>query len=201
MSLNWKTFAFVTVVGIGGWNYWQERPLPSKPGTTQLASHDPQQTQIKGDAPQFAKDGYRLTALAGYDVTARVLSKESYYFGREADLAPLDFALGWGAMSDDKVLAAISISQSKRFYYWHVNEYPIPREEIESNSANTHLIPSNSTIEKRLKAVRPGAVVHLRGYLVKAEANDGWRWTSSLSRNDTGSGACELLWVQTVETL
>lgn len=201
MQFSWKTLAFVAVVGVGTWNYWQERPLAAQPGAGQLAPQDPQQTAIPGEAPQFAKAGHRLNALAAYDVTARVLSRESYYFGREADLAPLDFALGWGAMSDDRVLASIDISQGNRFYYWRVEEFPIPREEIESHSANTHLIPANSAVEKRLKAMRPGAVVHLRGYLVQAEADDGWRWTSSLSRSDTGNGACELLWVQSVEAL
>lgn len=199
MQFSWKTLAFVAVVGIGAWNYWQQRPLPVPAGAGQLAPHDPQQTAIPGAAPEFAKAGHRLTALAAYDVTARVLSRESYYLGREADLAPLDFALGWGAMSDDRVLASIDISQGNRFYYWRVEEFPIPREEIESHSANTHLIPANSAVKKRLEAVRPGAVVHLRGYLVRAEGNDGWHWTSSLSRSDTGNGACELLWVQSVE--
>ena len=33
----------------------------------------------------------------------------------------------------------------------------------------------------------------LRGYLVRVEAADGWQWRSSLSRADTGAGACELV--------
>jgi hypothetical protein len=35
--------------------------------------------------------------------------------------------------------------------------------------------------------------------LVKVEQpSSGWRWVSSLSREDTGAGACELIWVESL---
>ena len=36
------------------------------------------------------------------------------------------------------------------------------------------------------------------GYLIEARAPDGWRWRSSLTREDTGAGACELVWVEQI---
>ena len=123
-------------------------------------------------------------------------SAEHYAFGREADLAPVDLALGWGAMSDEAVLSKIKISQSNRFYYWHVDAFPIAREQIESNSANMHMIPATSAIEETLESIRPGQIIKLSAYLVEVKAADGWHWRSSLSRTDTGSGACELVYVK-----
>jgi hypothetical protein len=32
----------------------------------------------------------------------------------------------------------------------------------------------------------------------KSRAPDGWRWRSSLTREDTGAGACELVWVERI---
>jgi hypothetical protein len=49
--------------------------------------------------------------------------------------------------------------------------------------------------------VRTGSVVRLEGYLVEARADDGWRWRSSLTREDTGNGACELVWVERLDVL
>jgi hypothetical protein len=46
-----------------------------------------------------------------------------------------------------------------------------------------------------LKSVRTGQLVKLSGYLVEARAADGWSWRSSLTRDDTGPGACELVWL------
>ncbi|MGZ8252192.1 MAG: hypothetical protein ACXW1P_07095, partial [Methylophilaceae bacterium] len=84
------------------------------------------------------------------------------------------------------------------FYFWHVDAFPIPREEIETHSANMHMIPANSLVEKTLKSVRVGQVVSVSGYLVEAKAPDGWHWKSSLTRNDTGNGACELVLVKAI---
>ena len=96
------------------------------------------------------------------------------------------------------VLRKINISQSNRFYFWRVDEFPIPRKEIESQSANMHMIPADSQVEKTLKSVRPSQVVKITGYLIEAKAADGWRWKSSLTREDTGAGACELLFVKSL---
>ncbi len=201
MSINWKTLVFIAIVGYGAWHHFETRPVKVAQGAGELAPAEPVQADIDGDTPSLDKGGYKITPLARYDVTARVLSTEPYYSGREADLSPMDFALGWGAMSDDAVLKDISISQGNRFYHWNVQEFPIPREQIESHSANTHLIPASEAVEERIKSIRPGEVVHLRGYLVEAQAADGWHWKSSLSRNDTGNGACELMWVEEVQSL
>lgn len=67
-----------------------------------------------------------------------------------------------------------------------------------AHSANMHMIPSSSAVARHLRAVRVGHVVRFAGYLVSARAADGWRWDSSLSREDSGPGACELVWVETV---
>ena len=59
-----------------------------------------------------------------------------------------------------------------------------------------HMIPANDEIESSLKSIRPGNLIDLRGFLVQAQAADGWNWRSSLSRTDEGAGACELVWVE-----
>ena len=74
----------------------------------------PLQSSASESALQRA--GYVIEPLASYDVRARVLSVERYRMGREADLSPVDFALGWGPMSDAAVLDRLSISQSNRWY-------------------------------------------------------------------------------------
>jgi hypothetical protein len=67
------------------------------------------------------------------------------------------------------------------------------------SSANMHLIPATKAIEKKLKNLRPGNVVALKGYLVDVQGEGGFSWKSSLTREDTGNGACELIWVEEVE--
>lgn len=147
------------------------------------------------------RNGYRIVPLQSFTFEAKVLSTRRYRFDRESDLAPVDLALGWGPMADPAVSTKVTISQSDRWYYWRAAELPLPAREIGSHSANMHMIPATPAIERRLVALRRGDVVRLRGSLVEAQAPDGWRWRSSLSREDTGAGACELVWVEELDLL
>lgn len=174
------------------------RPIPRGPGV--VAAKEPVQQAVGRDAPVFAKDGFRVAALATFELEARVLRSKNYCCSGQDRLAPVDVAFGWGRMSDEAVLARIDVSQSGRFYYWrYEGAPPIPHREIELSSANMHLIPATRAIEKKLKDLRPGNVVALKGYLVDVQGEGGFRWRSSLTREDTGNGACELIWVEEVE--
>jgi hypothetical protein len=192
-----KRWFFIALLAFGLWRWWHDRPVHQPPGV--LVAGIPVQQHIAGNVPQFEKNGYAVKALASFSMTARTLGVEHYSFDRESNLAPVDIAFGWGPMSDSNVLAKIRISQGGRFYNWHVDEFPVSRRDIEVNSANMHLIPANADVERNLERVRVGAIVNLSGYLVEARAPDGWHWRSSLTREDTGAGACELIWVERFE--
>lgn len=171
------------------------RDDPIRYGAGAVAAQPPLQSDVDG-APGFDHRGYRVTPLARFDLHGRVLGRENYRFDREADLAPVDLALGWGPMSDEQVLDHIEISQGGRWYHWRASALPVARHEIQQNSANMHLIPKDEAVADVLDDVRPGHVVRLRGYLVEVRAPDGWRWRSSLSRKDNGARACELVFVE-----
>jgi hypothetical protein len=190
--VNWKLFIFLALISYGAYQHFSHQPIMHGNGI--IASQQPVQNST--NQSNFTHNGYKITPLESFEIEARVLSSEHYSFGREADLSPVDLALGWGKMSDEAVLSKINISQSNRFYYWHVDEFPISRREIETQSANMHMIPADSKIEEILKAVRPGQVVKLSGYLGQVNASDGWHWKSSLTREDTGNGACEVIYVK-----
>lgn len=148
----------------------------------------------------FERKGYTIAPFARFTVRARLLSAETYRMGREAELSPIDFALGWNDMSNDAVLARLKISQGNRFYFYRwENEPPIPVDAIVRSSANMHLIPASADVHRRLERVPPGATVTLRGWLVDVSAPDGSQWRSSRTRTDTGAGACELVYVEDVQ--
>jgi hypothetical protein len=163
-----------------------------------LCPDEPVQTSPSRSSPWLHKD-FMFTALADYEIRARVLSRKNYGSGTESDISPVDFALGWGRMSDQFVLDRLKITQGQRWYRWKVRDImPIPQKEIERASANVHIIPGNKQVEKAIDKVYVGSVVHMKGYLVKVTQDGGWRWVSSMSRDDTGDGACEVLWVESM---
>src|SRR3712207_2620510 len=79
-----------------------------------LAASEPRQRLVQRPAFQFG--AYQLTPLADFDVEARVLSVEKYRSDGGARLSPIDFALGWGPMSDTAVLEHFRVRQGGRFF-------------------------------------------------------------------------------------
>jgi hypothetical protein len=176
------------------WQAVSSRPIHRGPG--EVAAADPLQSAL--DAPQTITRGeFQVIPQARFSAEVRVLGRERYRLGALADVAPLDIAVGWGPMSDSAVLADIDITQSGRFYFWHYdNEPPIPRHDIESHSANWHLVPANSGIWRKLSGLRVGDVVKLDGMLVNLQNPELGTMATSLSRDDTGAGACEIIYVE-----
>lgn len=165
-----------------------------------LVPSQPLQIMIK-DLKPWKKEDKVIVPMALFALKARVLSTERYRFDAGAAVSPIDLALGWGPMSDQQVLDQLDIVQGNRRYVMvPVNgNPPLPWEVLLAHSANMHMIPADKQIEKRLKSLRIGQIIALSGYLVGIQERGQWTWVSSLTRNDSGDGACELVWVTQLE--
>jgi hypothetical protein len=175
------------------WHWHGSRPITHPPGV--LVAEAPLQQPV-AEALPLRKGEVAIKPLAKFALTARVLSREDYRWDELARLVPVDLALGWGRMSDSEVLDKVHISQSGRFYFWQLRQFPIPEREIIESSANMHLIAADDSIERAIKRTRIGDIVSFDGYLVEADWPDGRKAVSSLTRSDTGAGACEIVWVE-----
>jgi hypothetical protein len=197
MALRTALFtALAAAALLQGYDNWRLRPVHPSDGP--IAPADPQQADAEG-AQVTTLGRWRIKPRARYDITARILSREDYHFDLLADLIPEDLALGWGPMSDNRVLRAFKITQGARFYSWMPKQdLPIPRQDVIEHSANTHVIPADSAVRRQLKRLRVGQVVHLTGFLVDAVRDDGAYINTSLTRSDTGAGSCEVVLVEQV---
>ena len=198
--MDWRHLLFTALVAAGlwqGYDDWQLRPVHPPDGP--IAPDDPRQTDIEG-APVTTLGRWRLTPQARYDIIARIPAREDYHFDLLADLIPEDLALGWGPMSDNRVLRAFEITQGARFYSWRPKrELIIPQQALIEHSANTHVIPADAQVRRQLKRLRVGQVVHLTGLLVNAMRDDGTWIHTSLTRTDSGPGSCEVVLVESVD--
>ncbi|MEO6004134.1 MAG: hypothetical protein ABIZ04_10700 [Opitutus sp.] len=163
------------------------------------AARDPVQN-AQGLPAAFTHDGYTIKPLATYNVSAVVLSRSRYRNDASSSLAPVDLALGWGPMSVASVINDLKISQSGRWYeYSWSGEPPLDPTSIAVHSANTHCLPATVEIRDRLLAIKRHELVTLKGYLVEINGPKGYRWLSSLTRDDTRGGACEVMWITSVD--
>ena len=196
-----KALCTLLVVGTIAWLGYRQFVGPIGHPAGVLIASEPLQRDTAGDATLITYGDFQLKPLAHFAVDARVLHRKNYR-DRGAKLSPTDLAIGWGKMSDQEVLDRISISQSMRFYWY---EYrlppPIPQDEIVRHSTNVHIIPADTAIARTCRSVRAGELIRLEGELVEATGAEIGAWRSSLRRDDTGKGACELLYVRSVTKL
>jgi hypothetical protein len=186
---------FASLVAWGAYEAWPKWPVRTPLGV--LAPEDPVQTLIPERAlGEIA--GYQLNAVAEYALTARVLGTRRYAHDRGSKLVPVDVAAGWGPMSDRTVLEQLKISQAFRFFFFEWRGTPpIPKQEIIAHASNMHIIPANRQVAAAVSRLHPGEVVTMQGELVNA-CSHGETWNTSLSREDTGAGACELFYVESL---
>lgn len=104
-------------------------------------------------------------------------------------------------MSDTEALESMKISQSGRFAFWCTDVRPSDSDitTINASIANMHLIPANGSVRDAILRARVGHVVSSSGLLVDVRAPSGWSINTSLSRDDTGAGACEVVYVETFD--
>lgn len=194
-----KTWILVGFVLLGAFLWHDSGPIVHE-GKGQVAPHQPVQTDTAA-GPFTYRGVFDVRPLADFQIEARVLSRKRYRLDRAARLSPVDLALGWGPMSDDELLSYLRISQSGRWFHWRYRTLPVPRQEVEHNAANMHLIPADRRVDRAIKSARTGDIVRFQGYLVEVVGEDGFEWVSSLTRTDVGAGACEVVFVKEFEVL
>jgi len=162
------------------------------PVQSSLSFHEPIIKEMKGGR-------FTFTPLAEYKLTGMVVSKESYSSGWESMISPYDLAIVWGKLAEPRYDRYLSYSQRNRWYFYTYKKgCPLDESYIVSHSSNNHIIPDNENIRRALKTIKRKDKVILEGFLGNVKGvykGQGFYWNTSLARNDTGNGSCELIYV------
>jgi hypothetical protein len=170
---------------------WKGMPAPKAPvqSSTQLP-------------PAFQHQGFTIKPLARYQISGVVLHRERYRFDAMSSICPIDLGLGWGSMSIASVINDLKITQRGRFLLYTSKdkngELPLEYDQLNRSSSNNHCLPADEKVRSKLLALKRHEVASLEGYLVEVTETNGGLWRSSLTRDDTEGGACEILWVTSV---
>ena len=196
--MNLKTIFYILILLFAYFAYDNYKLSSYKPNYSTSVDKEPVQTETYRS--EIHRKDYVIKPLKNYHIQARVLSKKKYTRDDNSDISNFDLALGWKEMSDMNNLERIKISQGNRWYYWKTDEMFIPRSAIEHNSSNHHIIHANDEVYNVLKNIETHQIIEMKGFLVRVDyKNDSNRyWKSSLSRTDTGHGACELFYVEEI---
>ena len=196
----------LTTVGCSTKLFNRDRPVAT-PATIELmdVSQEPQQLNtytVPGFTIKGTKGIFKVSPVAEYRITAMIIAIKEYTSDWNSQISPMDLALVWGGLAKADYDTYIEYEQRGRWYYYkYNNKNPFDGRYITSHSANNHIIPATENLKKILAMLKVKQTVLLEGYLVNVtgiyDGKEVW-WNSSLIREDSGDGACELIYVKKI---
>lgn len=163
------------------------------------ASSSPKQSLIPNETIRVLDA--QLQTRASYEAKLRIFSTQTYD-DPISNHCPMDLAVGWGNFLDLQHFEKIHVSQSDRHYTWSYWGKRWAPAFIHEHSANLHIIPASNALREKLSQLKKAQLISVKGRLVDVShpvLHEVWK--TSLSRKDTGTGACEILWLEELSIL
>lgn len=176
---------------------------------------EPIQEEISTKEPvTFALDeySYELTPLFDYEINGLIVHKKNYSLSpiyERNKVSPMDLCMIWGSNAQSGVYKekSLKFSQDYRWckYRWRGNlTFNV------NQAANNHLVTNDQGIVKKIKSLRAGDQVQIKGKLVNIKATslseegsqpNYFTIRTSTKRTDSGAGACENIYVEELTVL
>lgn len=204
---------FILAVGIFGFSYFKKNLLVENKNISSASLAEPVQTTSDESYSISFKSGnydYAVDPLYNYTITGVVVSRHDYNPADNDSEKPIryDLCIVWGKNISEKTYLSpdVSFSQGQRFcnYSFH-NSPTFYTQQI----SNNHIVTTNGAILDKLQSINPGDEVKISGQLVNlsvsgvdsggSKVNSSWK--TSTDRKDTGAGACEVIYVDSVDVL
>ncbi|HVO84281.1 MAG TPA: hypothetical protein VMU60_07645 [Syntrophobacteria bacterium] len=198
--------AIAAVVLYLGYAQIYMRPRAAARGDAIDLSGEPRQTALSSPEVvpvKFDGKSYLVEKHHKYEISGEVLSVETYNVAFKSEFFDVDLGLIWGPRVAE-LKQRYTFNQGGRWLFWS-SKGPVSDDErnyVTTHISNNHLIPAEGQ-GNLVKAVRwpgRGDKVRIAGYLVTIKNPSGRvAVASSTSRDDTGAGACEVIWVDEIQ--
>lgn len=186
--------------------------LPARDKLLAEAQTDPMQTAVR--MPAFAAHAgqvdYNVAPVADYEITGLVVSRHDsdtwwdwIHKASNDHLNVADLCMVWGANAASGAYERTSFSSGQFVCYYESRDADALQPANVRALSNNHLLTDDPGIARRLRNVQVGDQIRLTGQLVSYSHNAGFAFTrgTSTTRDDTGNGACETIFVRDLELL
>jgi hypothetical protein len=173
---------------------------------------DPKQTPTRVAPFSVSAGGvdYRVAPQFEYDIAGLVVSRhdtETWWDTIHADsndhLNVADLCLVWGVNAAEGAYRYMSFHNAQfTCYYSYPGGVPVTAAHVRAVS-NNHLLTADPSAARAIRGLRVGDQVRLRGQLASYSHTSGFAFQrgTSTSRDDSENGACETIFVDTVDVL
>lgn len=191
---------------------WLRHALPAPAALRPELRNEPIQVET-GDKPFQTTVGgvtYTVKPVADYEIWGLVVSEHAsdtwWDWVHEAwndKLNVVDLCVVFAENVERGGYVGIDYSSGSFVCYAETRSSEAWRRFSMRALSNNHLLADRAHIAARLKSVRVGDQVRIRGWLAEYQHDQGFAFKrgTSLTRDDTGNGACETIYVQDVEIL
>lgn len=207
--IKWLLFtsALLLVVAL-----WRSDALPPVPELAAALQDEPVQQQVQQAPFTTQSNGvtYTIKPLYEYELAGLVVSKHDAntwwdYLHREWNdsLNIVDLCVVWGNNARSGAYADIDFSSGQFTCNFSTSSNEAFAAFDQSAISNNHLLTDRQHIARRLREVRVGDQIRLRGHLAEYSHQHGFpfkRGTSTV-RTDTGNGACETIFLDSIDII
>ena len=150
---------------------------------------------------------FTINPVFKYTVVGKVIGKDEYPLVAADALAPMDLAIANGDILSPDLFSRFTFSKTPRHYhyqyYFPAGTRQLSSSYISEHISNNHMIFANDAVYTTAKTVMVGDFIRMTGYLttVNGKTPDGRTYFqgTSTTRTDTGEGACEVMYVESIE--
>lgn len=173
---------------------------------------EPVQLEIERDVFNAEVNGqkYTITPLYGYELQGVVVSYHDadsfldiWHHKRWQDfINTRDLCVIWGENLTSGVYKDLSFSNDSWTCWVSWKDSQTGNRFKMHDLSNNHLLVDNEALKEALMSSEPGDLVRFKGFLAEY-ANDanGFKRGTSTTRNDSGNGACETVYLTEFEIL
>jgi hypothetical protein len=192
-------------------SWWMKDVLPPPAQLKAELLEEPKQIPVRKAPIDTTVNGidYRIQPRYAYDISALVVSlhhSDTWWdyahkeWGDHINL--MDLCVIWGGNARTGAYKRVSFSNNEWECHWSWSHSEPGREFNNTEASNNHMVTDDPAVAKVLRKIRIGDQIRVKGYLVDYSiAGRGGSRVSSATRTDSGNGACEVLYVESVEML
>lgn len=191
---------------------WLRHALPAPAELRPELRNEPLQADTAGQPFQTTVGGvtYTVKPLADYEIWGLVVSEHAadtwwdwVHKAWNDHLNVVDLCVVFAENVERGGYAGISYSSGSFVCYAETRSSAAWQRFSMRALSNNHLLADRPAIAARLRSVQVGDQVRIRGWLAEYQHDSGFAFKrgTSLTRDDTGNGACETIYVQDVEIL
>ncbi len=204
-------FCIFLAVGLWLLSWWNLRTLPGPEMIVPELYHEPAQTPVHEETLNFDYRGtsYGVKPQAEYELWGLVVTHNDIgawynYYHNEDSVNLKDLCVIWGDNVKGDFYQRMKYDSGEWTCYFQADKRADWLKFKPEELSNNHLIAADERVQDIIRRVRVGDQVHFQGYLASYGTADTpesqWRGTS-LTRTDTGNGACETVFVKNIEIL